>query len=124
LFNAIHQRFKKFIPGCSIVPRCWGNIYSGKDRLLVGKSRLPYKDRGAGRRYWQQKGFSLSVRKIEIDTALGWSYFSPEDVDLGFIRGIPVGSSDEVRRLIEKGGIELRDTIPVEVVNRWQHWLV
>jgi len=45
-------------------------------------------------------------------------------VDLGLIQGIPIGSSNEVKRLIEKEGIELRDTIPQEVVERWQHWLV
>jgi len=29
-----------------------------------------------------------------------------------------------VKILIEKGGIKLKDTIPQEVVERWQHWLV
>lgn len=123
LFNAIHQGLQDIYTGMQHSSQMLGKyLVRAKTDCLVVRCDCPESVEERVVKYWQQKGFRLKCKKEKGRHRFGWTYFAA--VDLGFMQGIPIGGSNEVRRLIEKDGIELRDTIPQEIVNRWQHWLV
>ena len=124
LFNAIHQALQDVYTGMQHSAQMLGQyLIRAKTDCLLVRADCPIEIEEQVVRYWREKGFRLKCKKDRDRHRFGWSYFSPTDVDLGFIHGIPIGSSNEVKRLIEQRSIEIRNTIPQEIVNRWQHWL-